>query len=242
MNWNIYFHSLICNCWRKLPGHFTTPVQLCLFVIVFVSSHTGHAFTHSNPDSLLIRSGKIVMADTTKPTDLTKQKARKAALLSACLPGMGQVYNRKIWKVPLIYGAFAGMGYFYLYNNGFYQRFHKALLYRNDDDPATIDEFSQLDNFALARYKNQFKKYRDLSAAGFVAVYLLNVLDAAVDSHFSNFKTQINDDLSLSIAPYSHYATNFSIQDSYTGFSLKLNFSSKRSNSSAAHRMLKPTF
>ncbi len=125
---------------------------------------------------------------------------RKATLLSTFLPGAGQVYNRKIWKVPVIYGAFAGMIYLISFNNKNYKKFDNALLLRYDDDPDTVDDYVNIyteDN--LRSLSDFYRRNRDLSVIGLSLVYVLNIIDAHVDAHLFTFN--VDDNLSLDWKP-----------------------------------------
>lgn len=131
------------------------------------------------------------------------KRAVTATVMSAILPGAGQVYNKKYWKVPVIYGVMGGLGYLFLQNNSKYQQYHKALLYRYDDDAATVDKFPNYTDDNLITLKTQYRKYRDLSALGIGIVYVFNIIDANVDAHLYKFDAKINDDVSLRLKPYN---------------------------------------
>jgi hypothetical protein len=127
---------------------------------------------------------------------------KRAAAMSAMLPGLGQIYNHKYWKVPVIYGAFAGLGYFFWYEQVqfdlFTASYHKSLA----GNTAAIDpSLRRYDAATLLEWKNYFNRYRDLSIIGISLVYVVNILDATVDAHLWHFEQKINDDLSLHIAP-----------------------------------------
>lgn len=125
---------------------------------------------------------------------------RKATLLSMALPGAGQFYNKKYWKIPVIYAGFAGMGYLVHFNNSRYQLYKKAYILRVDDDPATIDEFvDQYSQDDLQTLKSFYRRNRDLSYIVAGLIYVLNIIDASVDAHLFYFN--VNDDLSLNFQP-----------------------------------------
>jgi hypothetical protein len=124
---------------------------------------------------------------------------RKASIMSAIVPGLGQVYNRKYWKVPLIYGGLGGLGWLFSVNNTEYQFYRRNLKAVYDDDPATINE-TFYDADQLQKEKNYYKKIRDLAAIGMGAIYLLNIVDANVDAHLRTF--DVSDDLSLRADPW----------------------------------------
>jgi hypothetical protein len=136
----------------------------------------------------------------------------KATIYSAVLPGLGQVYNRKYWKVPIVIGGFATLGYFINFNNEVYQTYKQAYSDIIDDNPFTNsylelelppsllepDNTSQLTE-NLKRAKDSWRRNRDLVIIGTVVFYAVNIIDASVDAHFFDF--DISDDLSLNWAP-----------------------------------------
>jgi len=168
-------------------------------------------------------------SDTAKTEKKLNKKAiygnaRKATVMSAIIPGLGQVYNRKWWKAPIIYAGLGGFGYLLYYNQGQYAYYAKNLKYENDDDPSTINETNYSSDQLLSE-KTRYRKYRDMGFIGCAIIYALNIVDANVDAHLKTF--DVSDDLSLRIRPYTNvYCTNnsFGIQN---GLSLSLNFKSR---------------
>ena len=139
---------------------------------------------------------------------------KKAALRSALLPGLGQIYNKKIWKVPIVSGALATSGAIFFYNLNNYQdtRFAFRVKYNmrvNRTDSALFvkikPNLQPLPEESLKYYRNQFRRDIDYSALFFLVLWGLNVVDAAVDAHLKSF--DVGNDLSLRIAPgYSETA------------------------------------
>lgn len=137
---------------------------------------------------------------------------RKATIYSAVLPGLGQIYNRKYWKVPIVYGGFAALGYFINFNNEEYVKYRQAYSDIIDDDPNTIsytrltvnpgflepDKISQFTE-RLKSAKDYWRRNRDLVVIGTVVFYAVNIIDASVDAHFFNF--DISDDLTFNWTP-----------------------------------------
>jgi hypothetical protein len=154
-------------------------------------------------DSLLlyIETDKIIESEDSGDT-IAKNPIR-ALLFSACLPGLGQAYNTKYWKIPIIYSALGGVGYSVSFYNKQYQKYLKGLeeILRKETDPTVqltiFDETT--DKQTVIQYKETFRRNRDLSALAFLAVYALNIIDATVDAHLSDF--DISDDLTLNITP-----------------------------------------
>lgn len=124
----------------------------------------------------------------------------KATILSAVLPGAGQIYNHKYWKAPI---AWAGLGVSYWFiqeNSKEYRRYKDAYLAVVDGDPSTVDEFEgSLSSSQLLDATDTYRRWRDISYIAFGMVYILNVVDATVDAHFVRF--DVGRDLSLNLGP-----------------------------------------
>lgn len=185
----------------------------------------------------------VVMVDTTK---LIKQKRdwatwkpnpQRALWLALVLPGAGQIYNRKYWKLPLVYGGFMGCIYAMTWNNMMYKDYSQAYLDIMDDDPNTnsYNKFlhlgMQIDSSNEERYKQIFKsrkdkyrRWRDMSFFVMIGVYALSVIDAYVDAELSVF--DISKDLSLKVEPTvipNHSGRN-PLQAQTLGVNCSLNF------------------
>lgn len=135
-------------------------------------------------------------------TDTVRQKLhspKRAAIYSAVLPGLGQIYNRKYWKAPIVYAGFGGLGFGFGFNQKYYKIYRDALRLRYDDDPNTIDQFTQYSDDDLVTLKNYYQRYRDLCVIGAAALYTLQIIDAAVDAHLFYF--DVSDNLSMQFQP-----------------------------------------
>lgn len=123
-----------------------------------------------------------------------------ATIFSTIVPGLGQVYNKKYWKVPVIYGGLSTFYFIASWNNRGYTRFKTALKYKIDDDPSTVDEFNgERSADELRYYMDSYRRNRDISILGFSVVYILNVLDANVDAHLYDWN--VDDDLGIRVEP-----------------------------------------
>lgn len=143
---------------------------------------------------------------------------KKASLYSALLPGAGQFYNKKHWKIPVIYAGIGTALYLAKTNKDEYEHFTQALEYRTDDDESTVDPYvGRYSESNLITIKNYHRKNSDLGYIVAAGIYLLNIIDASVDAHLFNFN--INDDLSLDIQPQLMNVHNTNIP----ALSLKLN-------------------
>ena len=147
--------------------------------------------------------------------DLTDpiQSPRKAAILSSTLPGLGQIYNKKYWKIPIIYAGLLTSAYYINDNNVQYKLYKDAYLKRLDNNPDNDDFVGEYSSGDLLILKDFYRRNREVSILCFVGTYIINVLDASVDAHL--FDYDISEDISLQITPTS--TTNFN------GLSLTLN-------------------
>jgi hypothetical protein len=135
-----------------------------------------------------------------------RHSPRKAMILSAVAPGAGQIYNRKFWKAPIVWGGLGACVYFIQDNNREYQRYREAYLALVDNDPSTMDEFNgRYGASEVRRVMETYQRWRDISWFALAGVYLLNVVDASVDAHFVRF--DVSPDLSLKVGPSIHSAS-----------------------------------
>ena len=157
-----------------------------------------------------------------------KPSAKKALIYSAIFPGLGQVYNRKYWKLPIVYGGFIGFTYAISWNGRYYTDYSNGYKDIMDDDPATDSwknflPYGQDPETAdqewlktvLKRRKDFYRRYRDLSIIGTVAMYALAMVDAYVDAQLFDF--DINTDLSFRVEPTiikktDYLANSFGVQ------------------------------
>lgn len=164
------------------------------------------------------------MQENEKINDTLKvHSPKKAIILSAVLPGAGQVYNHlampkgkknAFWKVPLIYGGLGVSGYFLLTNQKTQLSLKEEYNNRQNNNPLD-PKWDLYDDQGVLTLYNQYLDWRDLSILGFSAVYLLQIIDAGIEAHFVNF--DISEDLSLSIRPAFLGKNN-------VGMSLNFNF------------------
>ena len=171
-----------------------------LFLILFLATGFSAYSQNSAVDSTKVDKPEAV------------HSPRKATIYSAVFPGMGQIYNRKYWKVPLVYGGFATLGYFINFNNDLYITYKQAYSDIIDNDPTTNsfkdlkvnpiffepDKISQLTE-RLRMAKDGSRRNRDLVVISTAVFYALNIIDASVDAHFFNF--DISDDLTINWVP-----------------------------------------
>ena len=168
-------------------------------------------------DSLLL-DGNMLKSEAKQTVTKVKRNweewrpdIKKAMWLAIVLPGGGQIYNRKFWKLPIVYGGFVGCIYALRWNGQMYSSYSRAYSDIMDDDPNTKSYESFLHtgtniNDNLDYWKNIFKnrkdryrRWRDMSFFCIIGVYALSIIDAYVDASLSEF--DISDDLSMKVAP-----------------------------------------
>ena len=157
----------------------------------------------------------IITADTIvkqeKPSKAAKAKKphspTKATIMSACLPGLGQIYNGKWWKVPIVYAGSGGLGYLVYSNYSEYRAYLHAYEFKTGDLPEGVtltehetDLANRYADSQLQTYKESYRRDFEFFTILTVAWYGLNILDACVDGHLYTY--DISDDLSLSVDPY----------------------------------------
>lgn len=184
----------------------------------------------------------LAVASTVKKS--IKITPMKATMLSAAFPGFGQIYNRKYWKIPLVYAGFGGLGYAVIFNTKYYNKYTKAYQDFTDKipqtasyvklirsaDPKNYDPVLHPDTYVPAQASwiedqlllgvDYYKRYRDLSYIGIAAWYIISILDANVDA--SLFDYDISDNLNLTLAPIQVPFNNFTLVG--VNLSVKLNF------------------
>ena len=160
----------------------------------------------------------LIRRDSLKAVRMERHKPATASLLSAVLPGAGQIYNRKYWKAPIVWGGLGACGYFFAANHIEYLRFRDA--YRDRVNGIPNPEFDIYDASALRSERDLFQRNRDFAAILGLVVYLLNIVDATVDGHLYHF--DVSDDLSLYWSPVSMPAGSQGMQQ--TGIRLGLRF------------------
>ena len=185
---------------------------------VRVVNASGDTITFASIDSIRGIEGVEILMDSTAVSS-TMGKIRtfnpdpqRALWMSALCPGLGQIYNRRYWKLPIVVGAFVGLSYGASWNNRMYKDYSKGYRDVMDDDPDTrsyMDFFpptvkeSDLDKAwlqkAMKNKRDYFRRYREICIIAMVGVYLINIVDAYVDASLAHF--DISPDLTLDVAP-----------------------------------------
>lgn len=180
-------------------------------------------------EAKIIRSDSIII-----PKPEFSPNPNKALLYSAIFPGLGQVYNRKYWKLPIVYGGFFGVVYGISWNGryaGDYERAYKDLVLGTGDSWTNftnvtreqLDGDPALKETMISRFKRQkdtFRRNRDLAIIVGVGLYALCMIDAYVDAQLYNF--DISDDLSMNITPVVWGPTSYT--KTSVGIQCSINF------------------
>lgn len=197
-SWNVW--------WMKLPDNKQIRIALeafgmkVLWVLLLFIAFSGKAEVPALTTSLVPDTIPLVTKDSVEVKKVNKHSPGKALWMSAVLPGLGQAYNKKYWKIPVIWAGFGGLGY------GIYHTASRFVQYRNayrlqvDQDPSTIGEVKGIqDPATLKFYRDQNKRNLDIVSICTAVWYALNLIDAAVDAHL--FHYDISDDLTLQWQP-----------------------------------------
>lgn len=193
-------------------------VILVLFLIVAVLNASAQDPEVSKDDSLVVERADTV----TIQSYAARYDPRKALLYAAVLPGLGQIYNKKYWKLPLVYGGMFAIGYaINFYQDGYTT--YKAKLYWNLENGLEQDgDIAPGDSYTTANYRrivDQYKRERDFMIILMGGVYLLQIIDAHVDAHLKEF--DLNPKLQMSLRPTVEQNELIGRQ---SGFSIVLKF------------------
>ena len=191
---------------------------LCLFSVLFSFSQKENDSTSIALDKELV----LVEEQVFEKKEIDPLRPSKAAFYSAILPGAGQAYNKKYWKIPIVWGAIGTGVYFYLRNDRQFDRYRDA--YKRRLAGFTDDEFSDengnplISDDGLIRAQQQFRRNKEISLLVTIGLYALNIIDANVDAHLLQF----NVDENLSLSP--HYQYNQMEHSSDLGLTVNFKF------------------
>ena len=167
--------------------------------------------------SILVKSQNTekITVKTSDTLNLEKiHSPKKAAIMSAIVPGLGQFYNKKYWKIPLVWGAYAGTIYAFNFNNTEYKKvkeIYKSYIDKQaEDHQEIVEKYGEGRTEFFKTVKNSYKRNRDLMVLLTIGVHLLNIVDANVDAHFFTF--DVSPDLSLKAEPILFNKFDFSNQ------------------------------
>jgi hypothetical protein len=198
-------------------------VLICSFLFLY-QWMGNYSIAQSKADSIFKAQNKL-SKDSTGKKKVKVFSPREATLRSTFMPGLGQIYNKKYWKLPLVYGALGTTAGIYFFNISTYKALKLAFIYRTDtirSNDVLIDQrFSNLSGSAIRSYRDSYRQNIDYSVLFFILFWGLNIVDATVDAHLKAF--DVNDNLSLQFKPgYSSMANT-------AGVSLVLNIGKRNS-------------
>ncbi len=207
---------------------------------VRVVNAAGDTVTFASIDSIRGIEGVEILMDSTAAPAVDKVRTfnpdpQRALWLSALCPGLGQIYNRRYWKLPIVVGAFVGLTYGASWNNRMYKDYSKGYRDVMDDDPDTrsyMDFFpptvkeSDLDTAWLQKVmknkRDYYRRYREICIIAMVGVYFINIVDAYVDASLAHF--DISPDLTLDVTPTAIDASAFGSRMPSLGLQCAISF------------------
>ncbi len=190
---------------------------LCLFWALY-------SFSQKDKDStsIALDQSPLIANETLTKKAIDPLRPSKAAFYSAIFPGLGQAYNKKYWKVPIVWGAIGAGVYFYVSNDKQFDRYRDAYKRRlagfKDDEFYGSNETPSISDDGLIRAQQQFRRNKEVSLLVTLLLYSLNIIDANVDAHLLQF----NVDKNLSLSP--HYQYNQMENTSDLGLTLDFKF------------------
>ncbi len=178
------------------------------FLTVLLCCTTNHVTAQKNASVITTDDSVVNKNDVASKKNTTAYNPRKAIIRSAIIPGWGQITNKKYWKLPLVYGAIATPAYLFFWNYNQYKDSKNAYILATDNDPTNDNQIKQPylsvkdQPERIRTFRNQVRQNMDYSVLFFIAMWGLNVVDAAVDAHLKTF--DVTDELSIKIkAGYS---------------------------------------
>lgn len=185
---------------------------IILFSLFFLAGLLCHPL-YAQQDSVIVRA-TVDSSQTKNPlasdTAIPKKfNPRTATIRSAILPGWGQAYNKKYWKIPIVYGALGVSAGVFFFNLKTYRQLRDAVILRQDTIPGNDSEIApdlqQLNTSSLIFYRNAYRQNIDYSVLAFLVIWGLNVVDATVDAHLKAF--DVSPDLTMKIRPQFRFET-----------------------------------
>jgi hypothetical protein len=203
---------------------------------IFFTILTGNLAVKAQQIKISNDSLKVVV-----PVHKVERSPKKASIYAALFPGLGQIYNRKYWKLPIVYGGYAGLIYVLGWNNNQYKDFYqgyriiaqyssasmmkpneRAIVEKLINNPSiSLDNpsnFTYISNYCKTG-KDFYRRNRDLTIIGIAALHVLSIIDASVDANLFDF--DISDDLSMRIEPMP---INLGSPNLIMGLNLSINF------------------
>lgn len=198
----------------------------CVLMCFFVQSTVFAQVTDEVPEKK--DSTKVIVKKEPAVKDSARlaieAMPRRAALKSLMVPGLGQIYNKRWWKVPLVYGGFFGLGLVFEFNHRYYKVFLKEAQFRELNPQKTKNPlYANYSNQGIIAIKDSYRRNRDLSVLAGIGFYAITIIDAYVDAKF--FRFDISDELAIKVEPSVNQApVHASAFSPAVGLKVKLNF------------------
>ena len=203
--------------------------------LLTIDNDSAYHVFHIDSTATIVLSEEIIIVVLPESGE-KYQSPHRASMYAAVIPGLGQVYNKKYWKLPILFDGIGGVAYAISFNSerySYYRNAYRDFIIRDPANKSYLDiiqgtpiteerlytDYQQWFRDYLNNSKRRFKRYRDISYAGMVAVYLVSLIDASVDAHFYYF--DISDDLSFKIEPAFQLE---GYHGGVIGFNMKFNF------------------
>jgi len=191
-----------------------------------------HLDTRLVDTATIVLADKILFADSLiAPRPSFMPDPAKATWYALVCPGLGQIYNRSYWKVPILYGGIATFSYLIMWNGRMYNDYRNAYHDFKDNDPftnsyqqvlANMPNSNNVENILKSR-RDLYRRNRDMAIFGMVALYLVSVMDAFVDAQLYNFS--VSEDLSFQVEPViNHFFLKSASDSNMLGFKCTINF------------------
>lgn len=193
-------------------------------LLFFMICSSAYAQDTLKPPTVVHKIDSAKVTNTTDTVNVKKHSPLKAGLASAILPGAGQFYNRKYWKIPILYAGIAVDVYFIISNRQYYNEFRNAYLINQTGNMNTTNQYAFIYTpDQLLSIQQYYQKYYDLSFILGGVIYALNILDAVVDAHLFYF--DVSEKLSMQITPIINpLHLGYLANAGSTGLNVQLNF------------------
>jgi hypothetical protein len=168
-----------------------------IILVFFIAFYAANLFAQKDSTDVKVKDVNLLGKIKTTQGIYDPLAPSKAAFYSAIFPGMGQIYNKKYWKAPIVWGALAIPAYYYQINNSDYKRFRNAYRLRKAglEDEFTENGVAIVSTTTLETAQEQLKENRDFSLLSGIILYILQIVEASVNAHLLQFNT--DDNLSL---------------------------------------------
>ena len=196
---------------------------LFVFCCLHINAQADSTLVAPATDSTIVKDSTILEEVKIRDGWLMRDypNPKKALIIGLAVPGGGQIYNKRWWKLPLVYGALVGMGFTIDYNQTNFRRLRTALDLKRNDLPHEFTGTTLDSEQALKSLRDQFDKNTQLAYVGLFLVYTLQAMEAFVDAHLKGF--DVDDDIGMQLKPEAGYIPALGTSTIGLGVSIPLN-------------------